>query len=320
MSIPKHAIIIDTDPGVDDALALLLAAYSPEIELLGLTTIFGNVSVAQATHNAGFLVSLMPKPVPVAQGAAVPLSQAPKPPADFVHGPHGLGDLQVPSPAGFAPVALSAAEFIVDQIHARPGEVSLVPVGPLTNIALALQLDPSITRKVKQLVVMGGAAYRGGNVSPAAEANVWNDPHAAQQVFAADWPIVMVGLDVTHQVIMPEDRMMAACAQAPQVGPFLSRICAFYANFYRNTVGFPGFCVHDPATVVQFLRPELFQTERGQIEVVTEGLAMGKTLFAPQGFQYAEPGWGVRSNVQVCLGVDAEAVLQTIEAAVHRMP
>ncbi|MFT4191989.1 MAG: nucleoside hydrolase [Comamonas sp.] len=316
----KHALIIDTDPGVDDALALLVAAYSPDIELIGLTTVFGNVSAEQATRNAGYLVSLMPKPVPVARGAALPLVQQPHPFPTFVHGHNGFGDIALDYPADFAPVDSSAAQFIVDQINARPGEITLVPLGPLTNIALALRLCPEIAGKVKQVVLMGGAVRRGGNVSPAAEANIWNDPHAAQAVFSADWPIVMVGLDVTHQTIMPEQRMQALRAVSPKVGNFVADITAFYANFYRNTAGFDGFSVHDPATVVQILRPELFQTQRGQVEVVTEGIAKGKTLFGPAGFPYAEPGWGLRENVEVCLGVDGPAVLQVIEDTLRRAP
>ena len=316
----KHTLIIDTDPGVDDALALMLAAYSPEIELLGLTTIFGNVSVEQATRNAGFLVSLMPKPVPVAKGAATPLVNPLHPYPDFVHGANGFGDIAVDYPQAFKPVDQSAAAFIVEQINARPDEITLVPVGPLTNIALALHLDPGIATKVKQLVIMGGAVYKGGNVSPAAEANIWNDTHAAQVVFSADWPIVMVGLDVTHNTVMAESRMNAACANSPKVGAFLAKICEFYANFYRNTAGFDGFCVHDPATVVQILRPDLFTTQRGQVEVVTGGLADGKTLFGPAGLMYAEAGWGKRSNVEVCTHVDGEGVLKVIENALKAMP
>ena len=316
----KTAIIIDTDPGVDDALALLLAAYSPELELLGMTTIFGNVSLEQATLNAGFLASLMPYHVPVAVGSKYPLVNPLHGYPDFVHGKNGFGDIAINYPANFAPVQECAAQFIVDQINARPGEVTLVPVGPLTNIALALRLDPSIAKKVKEVVIMGGAVRRGGNVSPAAEANIWNDPHAAQVVFSADWPIVMVGLDVTHQTIMPETRMEALRKHSPKVGGFLADICAYYANFYRNTVGFDGFSVHDPATVVYVLKPELFGTERGQVEVITEGRAIGKTLFAPKGFMYAEPNWGLRDNVQVCLKVDGEGVLSTIENVLKTAP
>lgn len=316
----KHSIIIDTDPGVDDALAVLLAAYSPEIELLGLTTIFGNVSVDRATRNAGYLVSLMPKPVPVAKGASVPLVQAPHAFPDFVHGVNGFGDIEIEYPKDFAPVSQTAAEFIVEQVMSRPGEVTLVPVGPLTNIALALRLCPEIAHKVKQVVVMAGATYHRGNVSPVAEANVWNDPHAAQAVFAAEWPVVMVGLDVTHQTIMPEARMEALRAHSPKVGGFLADICRFYANFYRTAAGFDGFSMHDPATVVQLLRPDLFETKTGQVEVVTEGRAVGKTMFAPAGFQFAEPNWNLRSNVQVCLSVDGEGVLRCFEDVMRRAP
>ncbi|MEJ7136863.1 nucleoside hydrolase [Amphibiibacter pelophylacis] len=316
----KHRIIIDTDPGVDDAVAILLAAWHPDVELVGLTTVFGNLAVEQGTLNAGYLTSLMPAPVPVAQGAATPLVITPHAFPDFVHGKFGFGDLHTEAPAGFAPVKDSAAQFIVDQIMAAPGEITLVPVAPLTNIAMALRLCPEITKHVKNVVIMGGSVHRGGNVSPVAEANIWNDPHAAQMVFAADWPITMVGLDVTHHTIMPESRMAALREVSPKVGGFLAEITRFYANFYRNTAGFDGFSVHDPATVVQVLRPDLFTTRKGQIDVVLDGPAIGQTVFAVDGVGYAEPGFGLRRNVDVCLQVNGDGVLDFIETTLRRAP
>ena len=310
----KYKMIIDTDPGVDDALAIAFAALYPEIELLGLTTVYGNVSVDQATQNAGYLLDLLDqKQVPVAKGEATPSVQTPHNFPDFVHGKNGFGDIDVAYPADFKPVDEHAADFIVRMINENPGEIILVPIGPLANIGLALKKDPSIAHKVKQVVIMGGAAHVAGNVSPAAEANIWNDPHAAQAVFEAPWPIVMVGLDVTYQTIMPNEPMERIAAAAPKVGGFLQQICAFYANFYRNVAGFDGFSLHDPATVMYVTNPELFKTERGQIEVVKEGAGAGKTFFAPKGKMYAEDYWSKRDNVEVCLEVDKVGVLALIE-------
>jgi inosine-uridine nucleoside N-ribohydrolase len=318
--MPPHRLIIDTDPGVDDALAILLAAYSPRIELLGLTTVFGNVDVATATRNAGHLVSLMPRPVPVAAGAAIPLLQPPRPHAAVVHGHNGFGEVAIDFDPGFAPLRQSAVEFIIEQVRAQPGEITLVPLGPLTNIALALRLAPDIATKVKQVVLMGGAVYQRGNVSPVAEANIVCDPHAAQIVFSGAWPITMVGLDVTYRTIMPEARMEALRAHSPRVGGFLADIARHYAGFYRRQFGFDGFSMHDPATVVQLLQPGLFGTQRGQIEVVCEGRALGKTLFAPASVPFPTPGWGERDNVEVCLSVDGEGVLACFEDVIRGAP
>ena len=310
----KTKIIIDTDPGVDDALAIAFAALHPDLELLGLTTVFGNVSVEQSTVNAGYLVDLLGiKHVPVAKGEAVPSVQTPHGFPDFVHGKNGFGDIEVSYPTDFTPHALSAADFIIKTIHEHPNEVVLVPIGPLTNIALALKKDPSIAHKVKEVVIMGGAAHEKGNVSPAAEANIWNDPHAAQIVFEAPWKIVMVGLDVTWKTIMPDEPMARIAEKSPVVGGFLKKICEFYANFYRNVAGFDGFSVHDPATVMYVTNPELFTTEQGQVEVVKSGAGAGKTFFAPKGQIYAEDYWSKRDNVHVCLAVDKAGVLTLIE-------
>lgn len=307
-------IIIDTDPGVDDALAIAFAALHPELELLGLTTVFGNVSVEQSTANAGYLLDLLDHAhVPVAQGAGVPSVQKPHSFPDFVHGKNGFGDVAVKYPSDFKPDVLSAVDFIIQTVHAHPNEVVLVPIGPLTNIAAALEKDPTIAQKVKKVVLMGGAALCGGNVSPGAEANIWNDPHAAQIVFEAPWTVVMVGLDVTWKTIMPDAPMARIAAASPKVGVFLQNICTFYANFYRSVAGFDGFSLHDPATVMYVTNPELFTTQQGQIEVVKEGAGAGKTFFAPKGQKYAEDYWSQRDNVHVCLDVDKAGVLALIE-------
>ncbi|TDR33111.1 nucleoside hydrolase [Hydromonas duriensis] len=310
----KTKIIIDTDPGVDDALAIAFAVLHPNLELLGLTTVFGNVSVEQSTVNAGYLLDLLKaKHVPVAKGEGVPSVQKPHSFPDFVHGKNGFGDIAVNYPADFKPVDMSAADFIIKTIHEHPNEVVLVPIGPLTNIALALQKDPTIAHKVKEVVIMGGAAHEKGNVSPGAEANIWNDPHAAQVVFEAPWKVVMVGLDVTWKTIMPDEPMARIAEKSPVVGGFLKEICKFYANFYRTVGGFDGFSLHDPATVMYVTNPELFETEQGQIEVVQSGAGAGKTFFAPKGEVYAEDYWSKRDNAFVCLGVNKSGVLALLE-------
>ena len=176
-------IIIDTDPGADDALAILFALQRPELEVFGLTSIFGNVPTDLAAQNALRLLTVAGRlDIPVAQGAAKPLSIPPASYAYWVHGDDGLGNLNLPL-SKTQPIPQAAAQFIVDTVMAHPGEVTLVPIGPLTNLALALALEPRITGNVAGVVLMGGAARVNGNVNPAAEANIFHDPHAADAVF-----------------------------------------------------------------------------------------------------------------------------------------
>jgi inosine-uridine nucleoside N-ribohydrolase len=198
-SIVARKIIIDTDPGVDDAMAIFLALRSPEVSVIGLTTIFGNVHTDLATVNALRLLEIAGRnDIPVAHGASAPLTRAYAGPVAFIHGDDGQGNVYL-APASSQAISQPAAEFIVEQILNAPGEITLVPVGPLTNIALALQLEPRIAGLVHEVVLMGGNALVPGNATPAAEANIHNDPEAADIVFAADWAVTMVGLDVTDK-------------------------------------------------------------------------------------------------------------------------
>src|SRR5210317_1441095 len=202
MSDKMQKMIIDTDPGIDDAMAIFTAMAHPQIELLGLTTTYGNVSVDQATTNALKLVEMAGLDIPVAKGVATPWFKPLAPFPDFVHGADGFGNLNLSAPQRSA-VSQSAAQFIVEQVNKHPGEISLVAIGPLGNLATALHLDPELPNKVKQVVIVGGVIAADGNVSPVAEANILSDPHAADRVFAAPWKLVMVGLDVTHQIMVP---------------------------------------------------------------------------------------------------------------------
>ncbi|MEM7241016.1 MAG: nucleoside hydrolase [Pseudomonadota bacterium] len=272
-------LIIDTDPGVDDAMAIFFAMLHPEIELVGLTAIFGNVTVDIATRNAIALSEIGKTPVPVARGADAPLTIKPNPVSDYVHGAEGFGDIP-PHPIKGAAVDQTAAAFIVDEINKAPGEITLCPIGPLTNIALALQLDPSIASKVKRVVIMGGAYPMAGNVTDYAEANIWNDPHAADQVFAADWPLTMIGLDVTSQVICTRDDFAQAAKSAPILGGFLAKAADFYIRFYEEHVDVQGCYLHDPAAVIACVRPDLFTLENHAIEVKLSGERIGQTALA----------------------------------------
>jgi len=306
MPIP---IIFDTDPGVDDAQAIAIALAHPDIELLGLTTTFGNVTVDIATHNALLLAELAGQSIPVAQGAAGPLVKRKNPPPGHIHGDNGLGNIELP---GFTSQALtqSAPEFIVEQVNARPGEIVLVAVGPLGNLAAALQLDPTLVDKVKRVVVMGGSIREGGNVTPVAEANIFNDPHAAAKVLQAGWPLTLVGLDATHRCVLDPASMERIVAAQGGLGKILGESYAFYRAFYHRALGIDGCCPHDSCALVWLLRPDLFTTERGYLSVVTEGLAEGQTVMAPERREFVDSRWSQGVPADVCMNADGAAVVE----------
>ncbi|MDZ7852858.1 MAG: nucleoside hydrolase [Halomonas sp.] len=303
----SHPIIFDTDPGIDDAQAIAIALHHHELELLGLTTTYGNVDVETATHNALLLSELAGRQIPVAQGAAAPLVKARHPPPAHIHGINGLGDIELPSVKGQADPR-SAAQFIIDTLNARPGEVTLVAVGPVGNLAAALQLDPTITRKVKRVVIMGGSIREGGNVTPVAEANMFNDPDAAARVLTAGWPLTLVGLDVTHRCVLTEAHMARIAPGQGALGKVLAGSYAFYRDFYREFLGIDGCCPHDSCALAWLLRPELFTTDCGHLSVTTSGDAEGQTIFAPEGRGFIETRWTHTPLVEVCLSVDGDAV------------
>lgn len=305
-------IIIDTDPGIDDAMAILFAFRSPELEVMGLTSIFGNVSAELGARNALTLCQLAGTQVPVAQGATVPIGMPPRPHSDYVHGTDGFGNIDWPQAEGVIDPR-SAAEFIVGSVNAYPGEITLIPLGPLTNLALALELDPSIAGKVKEVVLMGGAVHETGNVSPVAEANIINDPHAADRVFGADWPVTMIGLDVTHQVLLKTAVMERIEAANPFQGGFLNKAAQHYFDFYRAALGVNGCYFHDAATIAYVLDPSLFGCRHGRIRVATEGLALGQTMMAPEGRDFPTEGWADRPLIKVAFEVDDVRVLKLFE-------
>jgi len=294
----RQKIIIDTDPGIDDAMALHMAFADPRLEVVGLTTIFGNVNVEQATRNALWLAEQANYKLDVAKGATRPLVQEPNEPSYYVHGAEGFGDLPAQTPKGSAH-QLDAADYIIQTCRAHSGEIALCPVGPLTNIAIALQRDPELVRHVKQVVIMGGAGFVPGNVTDYAEANIWNDPHAADVVFGANWEVVMIGLDVTTQVMCYPHEYQAVADESGPIGGFINDISAFYARFYA-TIYKETLCVlHDPCAVIAITDPDLFEYRKVPVHVICEGAAIGQTV--PDASLH-------RHKAKIAIGVDVEKV------------
>lgn len=312
-------IIIDTDPGIDDAMAIMLAFRSEHLEVMGLTTTFGNVPVDVATQNAITLADIAKKQVPVAAGVAVPLKACPLPHPDFVHGKDGFGNINWPAAKGQVD-GRSAAQFIVDTIHAHPNEVSIVALGPLGNLAKALELDPNIVDYVDEVILMGGAAKEPGNVTPVAEANIINDPHAADIVFTAHWPVTMIGLDVTHQVLMDEPMLQSIREADADSGEFLYQATQFYFDFYRQSRKINGCYVHDASTIVYAISPDIFTTQPGVVRVATEGLAIGQTIVAKPGSQYPVSHWDNRPQSKIAMEVDSERLLNLIKTTFKAQP
>ncbi|NQY60387.1 nucleoside hydrolase [Cognatishimia sp.] len=290
-------IIIDTDPGIDDAMAIFYAAAAEDIDLLGLTAIFGNVTVDTATRNALRLVEAAGLDIPVARGADKPLEMPHIKPSAHVHGDEGFGDIPAMTPKGKA-VDETAAEFLVRMAREHKGELVLCPIGPLTNIALAIQADPEFASNVDRIVLMGGSYKEGGNITPFAEANIYHDPHAAEVVFASSATVEMVGLDVTHQILCTKEDFAAMAEAAPKLGGMLQDMSHFYLKFYETVGKFDGCSLHDPAAVIACTHPHLFTPEPVAITVVTEGEEIGETRAADD----------ARSETSVLMGVESEAV------------
>ena len=307
-------LVIDTDPGVDDAMAILMALASPELDVLGLTTVFGNAGTEITTQNALRLLEIGGhRDIPVARGVDAPLTTAYLGPVPQVHGHNGLGDAPVAPPAG-KPVDESAADFLWRQVRDHPHEVTLLALGPLTNLALALQKHAELEQLVDEVVVMGGNALVPGNATPVAEANINNDPEAADLVFGADWSVTMVGLDVTHQINLPGAAIDRLAAGDSATAGLLAAALPLYRGFFEATNSIDGIFVHDPTTVAYLLEPDAFVTEQWAMRVETESFSRGKTWPNLGNTDEATPAaWQGRPLVTVCTGVDAERVLGIVE-------
>ena len=270
-------IIIDTDPGVDDALAFLLALSSPKIKLEALTTTQGNVTVDIATRNALAVLELTgASHIPVAKGSVLPLIQ-PLFASDLVHGKSGIGNAQLPEPKN-KPVSQHAVDFLIDKVLAEPGQISIFAIAPLTNIAMAIRKEPKFAQSVKELVIMGGAIQEGGNMSPLAEFNVYVDPHAAHIVFHSGIPITLIPLDVTHQCILKQEHIDRLLKIKSPISKFISDAMYDYMLFSLES-GQLGSALHDPLTLATILGPELLTVKEYYVDVdISGGVSMGNTF------------------------------------------
>ena len=314
-------VIIDTDPGVDDALAILMALASPELEVIGLTTVFGNAATDVTTRNAQALLELTGRSdIPLSIGRSDPLTTSYLGPVPHVHGADGLGDGGLsPTSASSAPGTTDAATALYEAVAARPGEVTVLTLGPVTNLADALNRYPDMKDLVGHVVVMGGNALVPGNATPSAEANINNDAEAADIVFGAGWPVTMVGLDVTQRVIMDGttiDRIAGGSTASAEV---VAKAVPLYRNFFEATNGIDGIFLHDPSTVAYLLDPNAFTVERWPIRVETESFSRGKTWpNLGNTDDAAPPAWQGRPAVAVCTGVDTERVVALVAERLAR--
>ncbi len=271
-------VIIDCDPGQDDAVMLLLACAAPELDILGVTTVAGNVPLALTQRNARLILELAGRgDVPVYAGCERPLARAPLT-AEAIHGHTGIDGYAVRDPA--APLADGhAVDFIVDTCRAAVGPVTLVPTGPLTNIATALQQAPDITAKIDRIVLMGGVDGCGSRVSPVAEFNILSDPDAAQIVFACGVPIVAFGLELTRQVINSPARLARIGAIGTPVAEAVVAMLTYYDAAVAEAAGATGGALHDPCPVAWLIRPDLFRGEMVNVAVETQSeLTLGMTV------------------------------------------
>lgn len=306
-------IILDTDPGIDDAMAILFAEAHPALYLVAITTIYGNATIENATRNALYLKQKFNFTADIAKGASKPLHRPPVGATVVVHGESGFGDLTAPDDITEQADPRPAYQYIIDTVKANPGEITLVTVGPLTNIALALEAAPEIVDLVKEVVVMGGAFGMNdhrGNVTPYAEANIHDDPHAADIVFCASWPVVIIGLDVTEQSFFTGQYLDELRDDAGEVGQFIWDVSRYYLRFYSQKVGLNGCHVHDPSAIAYVINPDLFTLREGAVRVVTDGPAEGMTIQKFDERKYMTDEWSSMPSQNVGIAVDDQALLK----------
>jgi pyrimidine-specific ribonucleoside hydrolase len=268
-------VLVDCDPGLDDALALLLVLASPELELRGVTTVAGNQTIDKTTENALKVLELAGRgDIPVASGADRPLAGE-LVPADDAHGETGLGGLKLPAPRTGL-VEHPAVDFLAEQLQVAKEPIIVFALGPLTNIALLLALHPDAATRIARLVLMGGAIAE-GNMTASAEFNIWTDPEAAARVFGGGLDVTMVGLDVTNRAVLTRadaDRLRAGGT----VGKAAAELLDFYLGFYEEAYEHGGAPIHDALAIAQVLRPELLKCLDRHVEIELEGICRGRTV------------------------------------------
>jgi purine nucleosidase len=322
LSVPASAaakkIIFDTDPGSDDAMALMLALNSPELEVRAITVVPGNVTAARGLENALRMVSLANRcDIPVAAGAQHPLFQK-LITAEFWHGRNGLANIELP-PSKCKVDPRFGPDLIIQLVHAAPNEITLVPVGPLTNIALAVEKDPSIVPLVKEVILMGGS-ISGGNVNAAAEANIFNDPDAAKVVFEAGWPLTMVGLDVGDKTLLSKEYLDQLGQTHGPINDFIHSVAKYLVDLAAQ-FDLPGTPMYDPLAVGVAIDSSLVKSPEMHVDVETRGeFTRGETVANRHGYIERNVLQGdrfiiegvdkVRPNTKVCVDVEADRFLQ----------
>lgn len=313
MSEPRK-IIIDTDPGQDDAAAIMLALGSPELDILGITTVAGNVPLSRTSTNARIILEFCSRPeVKVFAGADKPIAR-PLITAEHVHGKTGLDGPELHEPK--MPLQEQhAVDFIIETLRREPsGTVTLCTLGPLTNIALALEKAPDIAGRVRELVMMGGGFFEGGNITPAAEFNIYVDPEAAAAVFKSGIPIVMMPLDVTHKVLTLKSRVEKLRAIGSRPAIALVEMLDFFERFDIEKYGSDGGPLHDPTTIAYLLKPELFSGRDCNVEIETASpLTVGMTVV--DWWQVT----GRKHNARVMKDVDADGFFALLAERVGRL-
>jgi purine nucleosidase len=294
----KRKIIIDCDPGHDDAIAILLAAANPHIELIGITTVAGNAEVEKTTLNALKICEIANKVnIPVAKGAGQPLVRV-RETAPDIHGISGMDGPLLPPPV-MKPLDEHAIDFIIRNVMESEGDITLVAVGPLTNIALALSKEPRIRAKIYELVIMGGGTF--GNKTPAAEFNIYVDAEAAKVVFESGVPITMMGLDLTHQALASDQIKERIKAIHNRAADFVVELLAFFSDTYRDVFGFDEAPIHDACCVAYCIDPSVFSCRKLHVDIETKGEhTYGMTVVDLLGVTGKAP------NVNVAMTLDKE--------------
>jgi purine nucleosidase len=312
--VTARAIVIDTDPGQDDAVALLLALASPELEVRGVTAVAGNVPLPLTARNARIVCELAGRPdVPVYAGADRPLVR-PLITAEYVHGRTGLDGADLPEPT--MPLqAEHAADFLVRVLReGPPGTITLCPLGPLTNVALALQRAPEVAGRIREIVLMGGGFSEGGNTTPAAEFNIYVDPQAADIVFSSGVPLTMLPLDATHQALIKRRHLERLRGLGTRVGEAVAGWLEFFERYDVEKYGMEGGPLHDPCVIAYLLRPEIFGGRRCNVRIeTTSELTMGMTVVDWWGMT------GLAPNCTVIRRLDSEAFFDLLIERIARL-
>ncbi|MFC7393774.1 nucleoside hydrolase [Scopulibacillus cellulosilyticus] len=295
-------VILDVDTGIDDALALSYAVHSPELNILGVTTTFGNISASEATRNTLQLLKVLgAEDIPVYQGVNQTFAgHEPADKATSIHGENGIGDAQLPA-ADKKAEDMIAHDFIISSVHKYPNDITIITTGTQGNLARAIQKDPQIVHLVKDVILMGGAVTVPGNITPYAEANIYHDPEAAQFTFQSGIPMTFVGLDVTMKTLLKRTVLDEWREKDTLLSRSLADMCDFYMDAYaRNNPELNGCALHDPLTVGIAIDPSFVKTKTMSVNVKTEGAEKGQTV----GIENPE------GNIKVCLEVDVDRFVE----------